>query len=171
MNEWTFLQEALVNIAKCLSTSIISWQTLTLVHGRSPNRRYNYYYLNASTYLPKREMKCCLTFKQTWKIGIFTHLKLCLATATHNFKWVKITDVILGKRWSGIFALQDSEILAIPHVPGGQWITHISLSTKRGRWKASLPTAGEVFIVHEKLSTILAVINWRMAKMIETKIW
>ena len=25
------------------------------------------------------------------KIEIFTHLKLCLATATHNFKWVKIT--------------------------------------------------------------------------------
>ena len=22
-------------------------------------------------------------------IGIFTHLKLCLGTATHNFKWVK----------------------------------------------------------------------------------
>ena len=24
---------------------------------------------------------------------IFTHLKLCLATATHNFKWVKITQI------------------------------------------------------------------------------
>ena len=25
------------------------------------------------------------------KIYIFTNLKLCLATAIHNFKWVKIT--------------------------------------------------------------------------------
>ena len=23
---------------------------------------------------------------------MFTHLKLCLATASHNFKWMKITD-------------------------------------------------------------------------------
>ena len=28
-------------------------------------------------------------------ISIFTHLKLCLASATHNFKWVKITHVCL----------------------------------------------------------------------------
>ena len=26
---------------------------------------------------------------------MFTHLKLCLATATHNFKWVKITQMCL----------------------------------------------------------------------------
>ena len=26
---------------------------------------------------------------------IFTHFKLCLATATHNFKWVKITHICL----------------------------------------------------------------------------
>ena len=25
-------------------------------------------------------------------IGNFTHLKLCLADAIHNFKWVKITQ-------------------------------------------------------------------------------
>ena len=25
-------------------------------------------------------------------VYIFNHLKLCLATATHNFKWVKMTD-------------------------------------------------------------------------------
>ena len=37
-------------------------------------------------------------------ISILTHLKLCLATATHNFKWVeiewlggKMIQVILGK--------------------------------------------------------------------------
>ena len=24
---------------------------------------------------------------------LFTHLKLCLAAATHNFKWVKITHI------------------------------------------------------------------------------
>ena len=28
-------------------------------------------------------------------IWIFTHLKLCLATATHNFKWVEITHICL----------------------------------------------------------------------------
>ena len=28
-------------------------------------------------------------------ILIFTHLKLCLATAIHNFKWVKITHICL----------------------------------------------------------------------------
>ena len=26
---------------------------------------------------------------------IFTHLKLCLATAIHNFKWVKISHICL----------------------------------------------------------------------------
>ena len=26
----------------------------------------------------------------SYRIYIFTHLKLCLATAKHNFKWVKI---------------------------------------------------------------------------------
>ena len=25
---------------------------------------------------------------------MFTHLKLCLATATHNIKWVKIGDIV-----------------------------------------------------------------------------
>ena len=28
-------------------------------------------------------------------IDIFSHLKLCLATATHNFKWLKITHICL----------------------------------------------------------------------------
>ena len=28
-------------------------------------------------------------------ILIFMHLKLCLATATHNFKWLKITHISL----------------------------------------------------------------------------
>ena len=28
---------------------------------------------------------------QSWPINFFTHLKLWLATATHNFKWVKYT--------------------------------------------------------------------------------
>ena len=28
----------------------------------------------------------------TYVIGISTHLKLCLADAIHNFKWVKIID-------------------------------------------------------------------------------
>ena len=28
---------------------------------------------------------------------IFTHLKLCLATATHNFKWLKIICFLLSQ--------------------------------------------------------------------------
>ena len=28
-------------------------------------------------------------------IKIFTHLKLCLAAASHNFKWLKITHICL----------------------------------------------------------------------------
>ena len=28
-----------------------------------------------------------------YSIGIFTHLKLCLADAIHNFKWVKIIEI------------------------------------------------------------------------------
>ena len=28
-----------------------------------------------------------------YSIKIFTHYKLCIATATHNFKWVKITHI------------------------------------------------------------------------------
>ena len=35
-------------------------------------------------------------------ILIFTHLKLCLATATHNFKWVKITHIVFS--WDQTFA-------------------------------------------------------------------
>ena len=27
-------------------------------------------------------------------ISFFTHVQLCLATATHDFKWVKITQII-----------------------------------------------------------------------------
>ena len=30
---------------------------------------------------------------ETLSYLIFTHLKLCFATATHNFKWVKITHI------------------------------------------------------------------------------
>ena len=30
---------------------------------------------------------------QSYKIHIFTQLKLRLATATHNFKWEKMTDI------------------------------------------------------------------------------
>ena len=38
-------------------------------------------------------------------IEIFTHLKLCLATATHNFKWVKIINICLI--WDKTFANLD----------------------------------------------------------------
>ena len=34
---------------------------------------------------------------------IFTHLKLCLATATHNFKWVKISHRLM---WDQTFAVK-----------------------------------------------------------------
>ena len=31
----------------------------------------------------------------SYPIQIFTHLKLCVATVTSNFKWVKINDIYL----------------------------------------------------------------------------
>ena len=35
-----------------------------------------------------------LTFQPSnYSIKIFTHLKLCLADAIHNFKWVKIIQI------------------------------------------------------------------------------
>ena len=37
-----------------------------------------------------------------YRIDNFTHLKLCFATATHNFKWVKMTDICL--MWDQQFA-------------------------------------------------------------------
>ena len=42
-------------------------------------------------------------FCQIWKF--FTHLKLCIATATHNFKWVRITHICLI--WDRAFASVD----------------------------------------------------------------
>ena len=39
-------------------------------------------------------------------IWILTHLKLCLATATHNFKWVEITHICLI--WDHTFANFDA---------------------------------------------------------------
>ena len=36
-------------------------------------------------------MFCAIRTMLKCQIKIFTHLKLCLATATHNFKWVEIT--------------------------------------------------------------------------------
>ena len=38
-------------------------------------------------------------------ISILTHLKLCLATATHNFKWMQITHYSLI--WNQTFAYRD----------------------------------------------------------------
>ena len=50
----------------------------------------------------------CFMLNKCWKameFRIFTHLKLCLATATHNFKWVKITHICLV--WEHTFAHRD----------------------------------------------------------------
>ena len=38
---------------------------------------------------------------------IFTHLELCFSTATHNFKWVKISNIRLA--WDQTFANRDVE--------------------------------------------------------------
>ena len=32
-------------------------------------------------------------YPPSYSIGMFTHLKLCLADAMHNFKWVKIIQI------------------------------------------------------------------------------
>ena len=34
-----------------------------------------------------------ILYPANYSIGIFTHLKLCLADAIHNFKWVKIIQI------------------------------------------------------------------------------
>ena len=36
-------------------------------------------------------------------MGCFTHLKLYLATATNNFKWVKINNSNDGRWYNGLF--------------------------------------------------------------------
>ena len=51
----------------------------------------------------------CVKQALSYIIYYFTHLKLCLATATHNFKWVKITDICLN--WDQTFAKFDLETL------------------------------------------------------------
>ena len=43
---------------------------------------------------PSLFQRMFLTFKPpNYSIWIFTHLKLCLADAIHNFKWVKIIPI------------------------------------------------------------------------------
>ena len=44
-------------------------------------------------------------FRHTENDQFFIHLKLCLANATHNFKWLKITHICLI--WAQIFANLD----------------------------------------------------------------
>ena len=40
------------------------------------------------------QKRCSATVKPlTANYSIFTHLKLCLADAIHNFKWVKIIQI------------------------------------------------------------------------------
>ena len=39
------------------------------------------------------EWNLVLVYSLEYRIWIFTHLKLCLAVATHNFKWVKIIRI------------------------------------------------------------------------------
>ena len=55
----------------------------------------------------------------------FTHFKLCLATATHNFKWVTITDICLI--WNQTFAnIHVTHIVFPLTVIWSQLIKHIS---------------------------------------------
>ena len=47
-----------------------------------------------SAYARLQQWATGLTFQSLiFSIGIFTHLKLCLADAIHNFKWVKIIQI------------------------------------------------------------------------------
>ena len=46
-----------------------------------------------------------IIYPLSYLILIFTYLKLCLTTATHNFKWVKITHMCLI--WDQTFANLD----------------------------------------------------------------
>ena len=57
-----------------------------------------------STGIQRWGFKCAQEFSVNpyYSIWIFTHLKLCLADATHNFKWVKIIQIWQNGR--GLFA-------------------------------------------------------------------
>ena len=74
--------QTFINISLRLETSLIVRQFQSddnikeLIHGRAASLT-----LNALSY--------------SYLILILTHLKLWVATATHNFKWVKITRICL----------------------------------------------------------------------------
>ena len=59
----------------------------------------------ATSHQPIRGKYSNLTLRRYIENLIFIHLKLCLATASHNFKWVKITHICLI--WDETFANLD----------------------------------------------------------------
>ena len=49
--------------------------------------------IRIDTFLWLAELACLTLQPPNYSIWIFTHLKLCLADAIHNFKWVKIIQI------------------------------------------------------------------------------
>ena len=58
-------------------------------------------------------------YQPNYSIEIFTHLKLCLADAIHNFKWVKIMQI--WQNGDQLFSNRDDlcHIMALTCLKGG----------------------------------------------------
>ena len=70
------------------------------------NRECIFQCISSSRSLDNKWQIDTLTFLTlNYIIWFFTHLKLCLATATHNIRWVKITHIVLI--WDQTFANVD----------------------------------------------------------------
>ena len=67
----------------------------------------------------------CLTlYPPNYSIWIFTHLKLCLADAIHNFKWVKIIQIWQngGQLFSNLAGW--CHILSLTYLKCGTWCSY-----------------------------------------------
>ena len=51
-----------------------------------------------------RSLKLTLS-RPSYSIDFFTHMKLCLATATHNFKWVQIIHNCLNLEQTSLYVV------------------------------------------------------------------
>ena len=62
------------------------WESKNIHNGRRP-------LTNTGIQMKRKEFTKALNPLTNYSIWIFTHLKLCLADAIHNFKWVKIIQI------------------------------------------------------------------------------
>ena len=57
-----------------------------------------------SSWKPRDPALTLISYPPSYSIGIFTHLKLRLADATHNFKWVEILVLQIWQHWGQLFS-------------------------------------------------------------------